>query len=76
LELLQYNVTVKAALYAKYYYELRALFKGESEFPLTPLDVHQVTIFYNIIQSAQLEARSQDVQVKEKEKAVKLSLTY
>ena len=39
LELIQYNVTVKANLYAKYYFELRALFKdNEREFPLTPLD--------------------------------------
>ena len=27
LELIQYNVTVKSNLYAKYYFELRALFK-------------------------------------------------
>lgn len=34
LELIQYNVTVKANLYAKYYFELRALFKdNEAEFP-------------------------------------------
>lgn len=39
LELIQYNVTVKSNLYAKYYFELRALFKNnENEFPLTPLD--------------------------------------
>ena len=39
LELVQYNVTVKSQLYAKYYFELRALFKdNEKEFPLTPLD--------------------------------------
>jgi hypothetical protein len=39
LELIQYNVTVKSNLYAKYYFELRALFKdSEKEFPLTPLD--------------------------------------
>ena len=39
LELIQYNVTVKANLYAKYYFELRALFKdNEKEFPLVPLD--------------------------------------
>ena len=39
LELIQYNVTVKSNLYAKYYFELRALFKdNEKEFPLTPLD--------------------------------------
>lgn len=39
LELVQYNVTVKSSLYAKYYFELRALFKdNEQEFPLKPLD--------------------------------------
>lgn len=38
LELLQYNVTVKSSLYAKYYFELRALFKNENEFPVVPLD--------------------------------------
>lgn len=38
LELIQYNVTVKPQLYAKYYFELRSLFKdNEKEFPLTPL---------------------------------------
>ena len=39
MELIQYNVTVKSNLYAKYYFELRALFKdNEKEFPLKPLD--------------------------------------
>lgn len=39
LELIQYNVTVKSSLYAKYYFELRALFKdNEKEFPLVPID--------------------------------------
>ena len=39
LELIQYNVTVKSNLYAKYYFELRALFKdNEKEFPMRPLD--------------------------------------
>lgn len=39
LELIQYNVTVKSSLYAKYYFELRALFKeNEKEFPLLPID--------------------------------------
>ena len=37
-ELLQYSVIVKSGLYARYYFELRALFKNEAEFPLTPLD--------------------------------------
>ncbi|CAI2378536.1 unnamed protein product [Moneuplotes crassus] len=39
LELIQYNVTVKASLYAKYYFELRSLFKDSSGgFPLKELD--------------------------------------
>jgi hypothetical protein len=38
LELIQYNVTVKSALYARYYFEMRALFKeNEKEFPLKAL---------------------------------------
>jgi len=42
LELIQYNVTVKSSLYAKYYFELRALFKdNEKEFPLVPIDRDQ-----------------------------------
>ena len=36
--MIQYNVTVKASLYAKYYFELRSLFKdSEWEFPLQGL---------------------------------------
>ena len=32
-------MTVKSALYAKYYFEMRALFaNNEKEFPMTPLD--------------------------------------
>jgi len=31
-------VTVKSTLYAKYYFELRTLFKDASEFPLKPID--------------------------------------
>lgn len=38
LELLQYNVTVKSSLYAKYYFELRALFQNENEFGLKRLE--------------------------------------
>lgn len=38
LELIQYNVTVKSHLYARYYFEMRALFKdNEKEFPLRVL---------------------------------------
>lgn len=66
LELIQYNVTVKASLYAKYYYELRTLYKdNEKEFPLTPL---------NSTDAGRLEIRSHKYQeaftdvTKEKEK--------
>ena len=32
-------MTVKSALYAKYYFEMRALFtNNEKEFPMTPID--------------------------------------
>ena len=66
LELIQYNVTVKASLYAKYYYELRTLYKdNEKEFPLAPL---------NNLDAGKLEIRSHKYQdafsdvTKEKEK--------
>jgi len=70
LELIQYNVTVKSSLYAKYYFELRALFKNEAEFPLSPLDVAT---------AQKLEARSEEVKKSEMdraEKGDKLSMTY
>ena len=52
LELIQYNVTVKSNLYAKYYFELRALFRdNEKEFPVKPLDNNQ---------AEQLEVRSKN----------------
>lgn len=52
MELIQYNVTVKSNLYAKYYFELRALFKdNEKEFPMKPLDKKD---------AEQLELRSKD----------------
>eukprot|EP01098_Paradermamoeba_levis_P001162 TRINITY_DN1130_c0_g1_i3.p1 TRINITY_DN1130_c0_g1~~TRINITY_DN1130_c0_g1_i3.p1 ORF type:complete len:273 (-),score=55.91 TRINITY_DN1130_c0_g1_i3:191-1009(-) len=41
LEALQYNVTLGAGMYAKYYFELRALSDlDENTFPLKPLDKH------------------------------------
>jgi len=67
LELIQYNVTVKSSLYAKYYFELRALFKNEAEFPLSPLDSRT---------AQKLEARSEEVKKSEMDKADKLSMTY
>jgi hypothetical protein len=37
--MIQFSVTVKSSLYAKYYFELRALFKeNASEFPIEQLD--------------------------------------
>lgn len=59
LELLQYNVTVKSSLYAKYYYELRALYKNENEFPIAPLNPEQ---------AKKLETKSNNVELEEKEK--------
>lgn len=54
LELLQYNVTVKASLYAKYYFELRSLYKeSDKEFPLAPLDK---------VEAGKLEIRSNKYQ--------------
>lgn len=41
LELLNFNVTVKSQVYTRYYFELRALFKGDNDFPLQPLTVDQ-----------------------------------
>jgi len=67
LELIQYNVTVKAGLYARYYFELRGLYKQDSEFPLNPLDAEQ---------GKKLEVRSKEVGKSEKEKATKMFLTY
>ena len=44
LRLLQYNVSLKASLYAKYYFELRALAeRNEKNFPVAPLDKEGAT---------------------------------
>eukprot|EP00828_Plagiopyla_frontata_P003220 TRINITY_DN1088_c0_g2_i1.p2 TRINITY_DN1088_c0_g2~~TRINITY_DN1088_c0_g2_i1.p2 ORF type:complete len:113 (-),score=25.87 TRINITY_DN1088_c0_g2_i1:53-391(-) len=67
LELLQYNVVVKSMLYAKYYFELRALFKNAEEFPLKPLDAQTADA---------LEKRSTNLQNEEKSKADKYSSTF
>lgn len=67
LEALQYSMTVKAALYAKYYFELRGLFnESASEFPLKPLDKHK---------AAELEGRSTHVGKMEEDKARRFSNT-
>ena len=58
LELIQYNVTVKSHLYARYYFELRALFKdNEREFPikvLTKKDAEKLEL-NSMLLSSQLE---------------------
>ena len=38
LELINYSVTVKAALYAKYYFELRGLYNESNNFPLEQIE--------------------------------------
>lgn len=67
LELIQYNVTVKAGLYARYYFELRGLYKNDNDFPLAPLDVEQ---------GKKQEAKSRQSSEIVKDKAQKFSLTY
>ena len=65
LEALQYSMTVKAALYAKYYFELRSLFSDSpAEFPLKPLDRQQ---------GALLEGRSAHLSQQEEDKARRYS---
>jgi len=68
LEVIQYNVIVKAKLYATYYFELRSLFKdNESEFPLKQLTKDKAN---------ELEVRSQMLNKIEKKKAEQKSSTY
>ena len=67
LEALQYSVTVKSALYAKYYFELRGLFnESVSEFPLQPLDRAK---------AVELEGRSSHIGKVEEDKSRRLSQT-
>ena len=58
LELIQYNVTVDSHLYARYYFELRTLFKdNEREFPvkvLTKKDAEKLEL-NSMLLSSQLE---------------------
>ncbi len=58
LELIQYNVTVNTYLYARYYFELRILFKdNETEFPikvLTKNDAAKIEL-NSIMLSSQME---------------------
>ena len=45
MELIQYNVTVKSNLYAKYYFELRNLFKdNEKDFPMQQIDANDAAL--------------------------------
>jgi len=66
LELLQYNVTVKSSLYAKYYFELRALFQNESDFGIKRLDDDEAKA---------LESRSAKYKEKAEGNAKKMSMT-
>jgi len=66
LELLQYNVTVKSSLYAKYYFELRALFQNDNDFGLKKLDSED---------AAALEDRSKKFKEKYENHAKKMSMT-
>jgi hypothetical protein len=62
LDQLNYSVTVKAALYAKYYFELRSLFADNAaNFPIQPL---------NREKAAELEGRSEWIEKKERMKAI------
>jgi hypothetical protein len=66
LELLQYNVTVKSSLYAKYYFELRALFQNESDFGIKRLEEDEAKA---------LESRSKSFKDKYETNAKKMSNT-
>ena len=69
-------MTVKSNLYAKYYFELRALFKdNEKEFPLKPLDKNdaiQLELNSNKyknkfeIESSEISKSTTDTQLKKK----------
>lgn len=60
LELINYSVTVKAALYAKYYFELRGLFNESNNFPLEMIENEK---------ARELEGRSKWISDIEKAKA-------
>lgn len=60
LELINYSVTVKAALYAKYYFELRGLYNESNNFPIEPIENEK---------AKELEGRSQWISNIEKNKA-------
>lgn len=67
LELINYSVTVKSALYAKYYFELRGLFNENlQDFPLMQLDSNK---------ARELEGRSEWIGKQEKAKAISQTTT-
>ena len=61
LELINYSVTVKAALYANYYFELRGLYNEANNFPIEMIQNDK---------AKELEARSQWIGKVEKEKSL------
>lgn len=64
---LQFNVSLKASVYAKYYFELRALSERDSQhFPLEPLDKEQ---------QDRLEARSLGAETSAKKKRITRSMS-
>jgi hypothetical protein len=63
LELLNYSVTIKPALYTKYYFELRGLFNDNiAEFPIEQLDRNK---------AEEIEGRSTHITKKELESDVR-----
>lgn len=61
LELINYSVTVKAALYAKYYFELRGLYNESNNFPIDMIENEK---------AKELEGRSKWIAKVEKEKSL------
>ncbi|OMJ69773.1 hypothetical protein SteCoe_32408 [Stentor coeruleus] len=61
LELINYSVTVKATLYAKYYFELRGLYNEANNFPIEPIHNDK---------AKELEGRSQWISKLEKERSM------
>jgi len=58
LELINYNVSVTGKLYAKYYFELRALAEKDAKsFPLKPLDKQQAAKLEENSKEAEMQAK-------------------
>jgi len=67
LNLLQFNVSLKAALYAKYYFELRSLAEqADMQFPLEPLSKED---------AERLETRSEDTEQNVRKQSEKYKIT-